>query len=177
MMGSWTHQNERISICFFSFLCSTNFRHLFFPSVVPSDDRKFQHCTYATTFFNRWHAIWLQILTAKDYGHPERAFFSKIRNFWDWADIWAEILWDIWGISGQTIRTILALWVTCSWKSPAGSLSYKKLWFLCLKHITPKFSQSKILAIKNLGNSVHISVFGGIFHWKIKKLNNPITKN
>ena len=22
----------------------------------------------------------------KDYGHPERAFFSKIRNFWAWAD-------------------------------------------------------------------------------------------
>ena len=21
-----------------------------------------------------------------DYGHPERAFFSKIRNFWAWAD-------------------------------------------------------------------------------------------
>ena len=36
----------------------------------------------------------------------------------------------------------------------------KKLWFLGLKHVTPKCSKNKILAVKNLGSSVHTSVFG-----------------
>ena len=31
-----------------------------------------------------------------------------------------------------------------------------------LKHITPKYSENKIWAVKNSGNSVHTSVFGGI---------------
>ena len=95
-----------------------------------------------------------------DYGHPERAFFQKLETFGLGHTNWAEILWGIWGISGQTISTILALWVPCLWKNVAGSLSYKNLWFLGLKHITPKCSQNKILAVKNLGNSVHTSVFG-----------------
>ena len=46
----------------------------------------------------------------------------------------------------------------CPWEIVAGYLSYKKLWFLGLKHITPKCSQNKILAVKNLENSVHTSV-------------------
>ena len=40
-----------------------------------------------------------------DNGHPERAFFSKIQNFWAWA----EILGGILAISSQIIGTILAL--------------------------------------------------------------------
>ena len=66
------------------------------------------------------------------------------------------------GICGQTISTILALWVPCPWENIAGSFSYRKLWFLGLKHITPECSQNKILAVKNLGNSVHTSVFGDV---------------
>ena len=60
------------------------------------------------------------------FGHglrtPRQSFFSKIRNFWAWAD---------------------------------------KPWFLGLKHITPKCSQNKKWAVKNLWNSVHTSVFCG----------------
>ena len=97
-----------------------------------------------------------------DYGHPERAFFQKFETFGLGQTNWAEILWGIWGISGQTISTILALWVPCPWESVAGSLSYKKLWFLGLKHITPKYSQNKIWAVQNLENSVRTSVFGGL---------------
>ena len=41
---------------------------------------------------------------------------------------------------------------------------------LGLKHITPKYFQNKILAVKNLGNSVHTSVFGGLNHWTTKIL-------
>ena len=28
----------------------------------------------------------LRLAYTTDYGHPERAFFSKIPNFWGWAD-------------------------------------------------------------------------------------------
>ena len=28
-----------------------------------------------------------QKVTITDYGHPERAFFSNLLNFWGWADI------------------------------------------------------------------------------------------
>ena len=96
-----------------------------------------------------------------DYGHPERTFFQKFEIFWLGRTNWAEILWGILGISGQTISTILVQWVPCPWERVAGSLSYKKLWFLGLKHTTPKSSQNKILAVKNLWNSVRTSVFGG----------------
>ena len=96
-----------------------------------------------------------------DYGHPDIAIFQKFETFGLGQTNWAEILWGIWGISGQTISTILALWVPCPWESVAGSLSYKKLWFLGLKHTTPKYSQNKIWAVKNLGNNVRTSVFGG----------------
>ena len=44
-----------------------------------------------------------------DNGHPERAFFQKIETFGFGQTNWAEILGAIWGISGQTINTILAL--------------------------------------------------------------------
>ena len=96
-----------------------------------------------------------------DNGHPERAFFQKFETFGLGQTNWAEILWGIWGISGQTISTILALWVPCPWENVAGFLSYKKLWFLGLKHITPKCFQNKILSVKNLEKSLHTSVFGG----------------
>ena len=101
------------------------------------------------------------LIPTTDYGHPDRAFFQKFETFGLGQTNWAEILWGIWGISGQTISTILALWVPCPWESVAGSLSYKKLWFLGLKHTTPKYSQNKIWAVKNLGNNVRTSVFGG----------------
>ena len=73
-----------------------------------------------------------------DYGHPERAFFQKFDIFGLGQTNWAT--------SGQTISTILALW------------------FLGLKHITPKYSQNKIWAVKNLEESLHTSVFGAYFH-------------
>ena len=86
---------------------------------------------------------------------PGESFFPKIWNFWSWAD-----KLGIWGIFGQAISTMLALWVPCPWESVAGSLSQIFFWFLGLNHTTPKCSQNQILAVKNLGNSVHTSVFG-----------------
>ena len=107
---------------------------------------------------------YLTIVSNTDYGHPERAFFQKFEIFGLGQTNWAENLWGIWAISGQTISTILALWVPYPWESVAGPLSYKKLWFLGLKHITPKYSQNKIWAVQNLENSVRTSVFGEYVH-------------
>ena len=104
------------------------------------------------------------LLKTTDYGHPERAFFLNFETFGLGQTNWAEILWAILGISGQTISTILVQWVPCPWERVAGSLSYKKLWFLGLKHVTPKCSQNKILAVKNLEKSLHTSVFGVLNH-------------
>ena len=70
-----------------------------------------------------------------DNGHPEKAFFQKFKSFGLGQTNWTEILGCILVISSQTIGTILALWVPCSWESVAGSFSYKKCWFLSLKHI------------------------------------------
>ena len=77
------------------------------------------------------HGIFLSLflLIPTDNGHPERAFFQKFETFGLGQTNWAEILWGIWGISGQTISTILALWVPCSWESVAGSFFYKKIGF------------------------------------------------
>ena len=116
-------------------------------------------CNSEFVFSNRFFC-WMDVVT--DYGHPDRAFFQKFETFGLGQTNWADILWGIWGISGQTISTILALWVPCSWESVAGSLSYKKLWFLGLKFTTPKYSQNKIWAVKNLRNNVRTSVFGGV---------------
>ena len=44
-----------------------------------------------------------------DNGHPEGAFFQIFETFGLGQTNWAEILWGIWGIPGQTISTILAL--------------------------------------------------------------------
>ena len=65
-------------------------------------------------------------------------FFQRFEIFGLGQTNWAEDLWGIWAMSGQTIGTVLALWVTCPWESVAGPLSYKRLWFLGLEHITPK---------------------------------------
>ena len=116
------------------------------------------------------------MITSTDYGHPERAFFQKFEIFGLGQTNWAEILWGIWCISGQTISTILALWVPCPWESVAGSLSYKKLWFLGLKHTTPKYSQNKIWAVKNLGNNVRTSVFGELNNHFFSFKNQNILK-
>ena len=84
----------------------------------------------------------LKLVCITDYGHPERAFFQRLETSGLGQTNWAEILWDIWGISGQTKSTILALWVLCPWENVIESISYKQLWFLGLKHITPKCSQN-----------------------------------
>ena len=94
----------------------------------------------------------------------ESFFFQKFKSFGLGQTNWAEILGCILVISSQTIGTILALWVPCSWESVAGSFSYKKCWFLGLKHTTPKYSQNKILAVKNLEKSLRTSVFGVYDH-------------
>ena len=69
---------------------------------------------------------------------PRESFFQKFEAFGLGQTNWAEIFWGIWGIFGQTISTILTLWVPCSWENISRPFFNKKLWFLCLKHITPK---------------------------------------
>ena len=54
-------------------------------------------------------ADWSRIDKTTDNGHPERAFFKKFETFGLGQTNWAEILRGIWGISGQTISTILTL--------------------------------------------------------------------
>ena len=85
--------------------------------------------------------VWL--LHSPSRGHGLRtlreSFFQKSETFGLGLTFLAEIFWGIWGIFGQTITTILALWVPCAWENVPGSFSYKKLWFSGLKHITPKY--------------------------------------
>ena len=95
-----------------------------------------------------------------DYGHPDRAFFLKIRNFWAWADKlgrnFMRHLGYFWPNYKHYFGTVSPLSMgKCSWFS-----FLQKLWFLGLKHTTPKYSQNKIWAVKNLGNNVRTSVFG-----------------
>ena len=111
-------------------------------------------------FFNLALVTEYRRVETTDYGHPERAFFQKFETFGLGQTNWVEILSCIWGISGQTISTILALCVPCPLERVAGSLFYEKLWFSDLKHITPKCTQNKIWAVKNSGNIVHTSIFG-----------------
>ena len=40
-----------------------------------------------------------------DYKHPDRALFSKIPNFWAWADKLGRKFWGIWSIYGRFIST------------------------------------------------------------------------
>ena len=107
---------------------------------------------------------------------PKESFFQKFETFGRGQTNWAEMFWGIWGIFGQTTSTILALWVTCPWKNVVGSFFYKKIWFLGLKHITLKYSQNKILAVKNLGNSVQTSIFGDQNGLELNKLKKMKTK-
>ena len=109
--------------------------------------------------------FYFEYLTTRTTYIQTELFFQKFETFGLGQTNWAKILWGIWGISGQTISTILAQWVPCPWERVAGSISYKKLWFLGLKHTTPKSSQNKILAVKNLWNSVRTSVFGDITYY------------
>ena len=51
------------------------------------------------------------------------------------------------------------------WFNVNKTLAGYLFWFLGLKLITSKCSTNKILAAKNLGNSVHTSVFGVFGHW------------
>ena len=75
------------------------------------------------------HKISISVCIARNtnYGHPERASFEKFKTFGLGQTNWAEIFWGILGIFGQSISSILTLWVPCPWKNVAGSFSYKKL--------------------------------------------------
>ena len=93
-----------------------------------------------------------------DYGHPERAFFKNYKLLGLGRQIGLNFMRHLlyfW----PNYKHYLVFW-HCESLVVAGSLSHKKLWFLGIKHITPKCSQNKILAVKNLGNSVHTSLFG-----------------
>ena len=87
-------------------------------------------------------------------------FFKNSKLLGLGRQIGAKFKGVFWVFSARTISTILALWVPCPWESVAGSFSYKKCWFLSLKHITSKYSQNKVLAVKNLERSLRTSVFG-----------------
>jgi hypothetical protein len=84
---------------------------------------------------------------------PIESFFKKIRNIWAWA---YKLGWNFMRHLGYFWPNYKHYFGTVSPLS-MGKCSFG---FLDLKHITPKCSQNKILAVKNLGNSVHTSVFG-----------------
>ena len=106
---------------------------------------------------NNTYCIWWRARTTD----IQRELFFKNSKLLGWGRQIGLKFYEVFRVfPANSIGTILSLWVPCSWESVAGSLSYKKLWFLGLKHITPKYSQNKILAVKNLGNCVHTSVFG-----------------
>ena len=117
------------------------------------------------------------IIKNTDYGHPDRAFFWKSETFGLGQTNWAENIGGIWGIFGQTTAPNLAEWVPCPSESVRGCFFYKKLRFLGLKHTTPKCSQNKILAGKNLGKCLHTSVFGGSMYVRMYVcIQRPIQK-
>ena len=92
---------------------------------------------------------------------PRESFFSKIRNFWAWADKlglhFMRHLGYFWPNYKHCFDTLSPLSMgKCSWFS---SLQ-KTLVFRSKTYVTPKCYQRKILAVKNLGNSVHTSLFG-----------------
>ena len=125
----------------------------------------------ATSLFHRsscmfnpakWNISKLSGVKPTDNGHPERAFFQKSETFGLGQTNWAENIGGIWGIFGQTTAPNLAEWVPCPSESVRGCFFYKKLRFLGLKHTTPKCSQNKILAGKNLGKCLHTSVFDAL---------------
>ena len=121
------------------------------------------------------HPTYNQLIRTLDdaLNHRQRSsresFFSKIRNFWAWVD---KLGWNFggyfgyfqpnyWHYFGQPnywhyFGTMSPLFMgKCSW-----IFFLQKYWFLNLKHITPKYSQNKILAVKNLEKSLHTFVFG-----------------
>jgi hypothetical protein len=111
-----------------------------------------KHCGYSGYF---WYHYRLQT--------PRESFFFKNLKF---LGLGRQIWLKFYEAFGQTISTVLVLWVPCPWENVSGSLSYRKLVFLGLKHITPKCSQNKILALKN-------STFGGYHYWHILSLCIP----
>ena len=73
---------------------------------------------------------------------------------------WVDILGGSWSIFGQTIKTILVLWVPRPWENGFSCFIFKKLWFSGLKHMCLKYIPNMIFAVNNLGNSHHTSIVG-----------------
>ena len=132
-IGSWKHtmnfQTHKNASCIWSSLKGNSFFRAANYSMV---------CILFQTCFDLlWEKFWNSRLKAKNFeitrttdnGHPERAFFQRLETFGLGQTIWAEILWGIWGIFGQTISTILVLWVPC----PLGWLLFAK--FLTIKKL------------------------------------------
>ena len=74
---------------------------------------------------------------------------------------WVDILGGSWSIFGQTIKTILVLWVPRPWENGFSCFIFKKLWFSGLKHMCLKYIPNMIFAVKKLGNRHHTSIVGG----------------
>ena len=108
-------------------------------------------CLSSTPFLNKTrHGLWT----------PRESFFSKIWNFWPWAD---KLSWNFMRHFGYFWPNYKHYFGTVSplsmGKSSWISFLQKTLIFRS-KTLTPKCSQNKILAVKNFRNSVHISIFG-----------------
>ena len=73
-------------------------------------------------------------------------FLQKIPNFW------ADFFWGIWGIFGQTISTILALWKMCWFVFPTKTLVFRSNTYK--SQISPKYDiglkefQSSMIPLK-----------------------------
>ena len=90
-----------------------------------------------------------------DYEHQERAF-SKIPNFWAWADKLSRKFWGHLGYFRPKYSTYLG---TVSPLSMVVVYLVQKT--LVFRPKTLSEIPNMILAVKNLGNSYHTSVVGG----------------
>ena len=115
---------QKMSICIRSYM-QINLRKIQMIHVI-------ENCLWKSNFGSFWRPVIMSILKIQQYGArtmdtQRELFFQKFETFGLGQTNWAEILWSIWGISGQTISTILAQWVPCPWERVGGSISYKKL--------------------------------------------------
>ena len=106
-----------------------------------------------------WHC------TTRELRTPDEAFFQWYPKLLCMGRQ-KQITFGVY-ICGQTISTILELWVPCPWENGFGCFSYKTLFQLLNTHTHtyiythPKYIPNMILALKNLGNSHHTSVVSG----------------
>ena len=98
-------------------------------------------CVVARRFENKKYSFIIHRNEITYYGHPKGVFFSKIPNFWAWAD---KLGWLILGYLGYFRLNYQHCFVTVS---PLVVFPIKNFYQV----------PNMILGIMNLGNSLHTS--------------------